>query len=297
MKAVNSLFLCLSVLLCTSCTQQEEESSASLSRSPLEKLTITAGKILSSPNTRVIAEREENVMHFSWEKGDAILLANAAQQLPYISTGNGPTTMFISALTGSTNEDDYLRAGMDDGEVYACYPFTGEKMDMKSKTISIDLEEPFLYAVDTIHAAYLDLHFHHVFAYLKLNVTIPEGVVAERLGCAITPNYPPLTLIEPKFNFGTLQVEYIDYWDEMELNSSQFLDAGRLYSIPPVSKGESIVFSAELTTADGDPTNRGSSGFYFEKNVPIPEGGLKAGHVYQINLILTPSSSTRAITQ
>lgn len=292
MKVVKCLYLSLSVLFCTSCTQQDEEPSASLNRSPLEKLTVTAGKILPLPSTRVIAEREGNVMHFNWEKGDVILLANSDQQLPYISTLDGSSTVFISALTGSANEDDYLQAGLDEGEVYACYPFTGEKMDMKNKTISIDLEEPFLYAIDMIHTGYLSLHFHHVFAYLRLNVTVPEGVVPTRLGCAITPNYPPLTLIDPKFNFSTQQVEYVDYWDEMELNPYQFLDGSLLYPILPVSEGDFIEFWYELTTSDGGATTRGGSNGYYH-NVAMPEGGLKAGHVYQVNLTLSPDSSNQ----
>ena len=77
MKAFKSLFLGLGALVCASCTQQDEEPGASLNRSPHERVTVTAGPILPTQTTRVTTEREGNVMHFNWEKGDAILLANS----------------------------------------------------------------------------------------------------------------------------------------------------------------------------------------------------------------------------
>lgn len=277
MKAFKNLILGLGVLVCASCTHQDEEPSASLNRSPHERVTVTAGPILPSQTTRVTTEREGNVMHFNWEKGDAILLANSSQQIPYLSIADGPNTQFISALSGSESHENYISG---EGEVYAYYPYnTGEKIDMVTKTVRINQDEPFLYAIETIQGDTLNLQFHHVFAYLKFNITVNEGKIPRILNLGIEPNYPPLKLFSTKFNFATLQVEYTDYWDELELAPDQFMDSSRLYPILPVKNGEKIGFYYDF-----DNLTRGGG---YESQVAIPEGGLKAGHVYQINLTLT----------
>ena len=106
-----------------------------MNRSPHERVTVTAGPILPTQTTRVTTEREGNVMHFNWEKGDAILLANSTQQLPYLSTAAGPNTLFVSALTGSESYKDYINGVGGEGAVYAYYPYNqGEKIDMATKT-------------------------------------------------------------------------------------------------------------------------------------------------------------------
>lgn len=281
MKAFKNLILGLGVLVCASCTHQDEEPSASLNRSPHERVTVTAGPILPSQTTRVTTEREGNVMHFNWEKGDAILLANSSQQLPYLSIADGPNTQFISALSGSDSHENYISG---EGEVYAYYPYnTGEKIDMATKTVRINQDEPFLYAIETIQGDTLNLQFHHVFAYLKLNVSANEGDVIDHITAWIEPNYPPLTLLDLRFNFETLEMKYSDSWDELEIKPLQLSDANRLYPIPPVT-GESII-NFRIVLADEYATTKGDSSI--ERLVTIPEGGLKAGHVYQINLTLT----------
>lgn len=284
MKAFKSLFLGLGVLVCASCTQQDEELGASLNRSPHERVTVTAGPILPTQTTRVTTEREGNVMHFNWEKGDAILLANSTQQLPYLSTAAGPSTLFVSALTGSESYKDYINGVGGEGAVYAYYPYNqGEKIDMSTKTVRINQDEPFLYAIDTIQADTLNLRFHHAFAYLRLNVSVNEGDVIDHITAWIEPNYPPLSFLDLRFNFEKLQMEYSDSWDELSLQPIQLSDANRLYPILPVTGESTINFLIVLE--DEYSTTRGGSSY--ERQVTIPEGGLKAGHVYQINLSST----------
>ena len=202
------------------------------------------------------------------------------QQLPYLSTAAGPNTLFVSALTGSESYKDYINGVGGEDAVYAYYPYNQrEKIDMATKTVRINQDEPFLYAIDTIQADTLNLHFHHAFAYLKFNITVNEGKIPRILNFGIEPNYPPLKLFSTKFNFSTLQVEYTDYWDELQLAPDQFMDSNILYPILPVTDGETIDFYYDF-----DSWTRGG-GYY--RQVTIPEGGLKAGHVYQINLTLT----------
>lgn len=277
MKVAKSLFLCLGILLCASCAQQDEELGTSLNRSPLEKVTVTAGPILPPPSTRVATEREGQVMHFNWEKDDAILLANTKQQLPYLATQAGASTQFLSALTGSNNVADYINGVVDKGEIYAYYPYNaGERIDMETKSVAISQDEPFLYAVDTIQNEAINLHFYHAFAYLKLNISAVGAEMQDKLRLAIAPDYRPMTLVGSRFNFATNQVEYTDYKDEMELTAEQLADTEHLYPILPAPGEGYFRFSCQL----GDEFEQEA----YTYKVPIPEGGLQAGHVYEITL-------------
>lgn len=277
MKVAKSLFLCLGILLCASCAQQDEELGTSLNRSPLEKVTVTAGPILPPPTTRVTAERDGQVMHFNWEKDDAILLANTKQQLPYLATQAGASTQFLSALTGSDNVADYINGVVDKGEIYAYYPYNaGERIDMATKCVAISQDEPFLYAVDVIENEAIELHFYHAFAYLKLNISTVGAEMQDNLRVAIAPDYRPMTLVGATFNFATSQVEYTDYKDEMELTAEQMADTEHLYPILPAPGEGYFRFSCHL----GDEFEQKA----YTLKVPIPESGLQAGHVYEITL-------------
>lgn len=277
MKVAKSLFLCLGALLCVSCAQQDEELGTSLNRSPLEKVTVTAGPILPPPTTRVTTERDGQVMHFNWEKDDAILLANTKQQLPYLATQAGASTQFLSALTGSNNVADYINGVVDKGEIYAYYPYNaGERIDMATKCVAISQDEPFLYAVDSIENGALDLHFYHAFAYLKLNISTVGAEMQDNLRVAIAPDYRPMTLAGATFNFATSQVEYTDYKDEMELTAEQMADTEHIYPILPAPGEGYFRFSCHL----GDEFEQKA----YTLKVPIPKSGLQAGHVYEITL-------------
>ena len=225
-----------------------------MNRSPLEKVTVTAGPILPPPSTRVTTEREGQVMHFNWEKDDAILLANTKQQLPYLATQAGASTQFLSALTGSDNVADYINGVVDKGEIYAYYPYNaGERIDMATKCVAISQDEPFLYAVDTIKNEAINLHFYHAFAYLKLNVSMVGEEMQDKLRLGIAPDYHPMTLIGPSFNFATNQVEYTDYKDEMELTAEQLADTEHLYPILPARGGGYFRLSCQVgDTINGD---------------------------------------------
>lgn len=277
MKAFKSLFLGLGALVCASCTQQDEELGASLNRSPRERVTVTAGPILPTQTTRVTTERDGNVMHFNWEKGDAILLANSTQQLPYLSTAAGPSTLFVSALTGSESYRDYINGVGGEGAVYAYYPYNqGEKIDMATKTVRINQDEPFLYAIDTIQADTLNLHFHHAFAYIRLNFSTWGGDLQDKVSLSLGPDYLPLELEGCTFNFATREVEYSDYKDEMEWTVEQLADTSRLYPILPTTEGKYFKVTCQM----GDSIEQDQ----YTYKVPIPKEGLQAGHVYQINI-------------
>ena len=273
MNIVKSLLCGVTLLGFASCVQSLQESETELPCSPLERVTVTAGPI--APFTRVISEQENNVMHFYWERGDAILLAKTQQQIPYLATSAGASTHFVSALSGSPNRGDYITGVGDNSAIYAYYTYVqGEKIDMEKKTVRINPDAPFFYAIDTIQNGVLNLHFHHVFAYLKLNVMVDDGEVIPGGGCSVLPDYPVMTVRDASFNFDTKQIEGTNTWDELEFETYQLANKDLLYPIVPVFQGNSILFYFRY---DDYP-------YEIEYEVPMPEGGFKAGHVYQIYL-------------
>lgn len=277
MNIVKSLLCGVTLLGFASCVQSLQESETELPCSPLERVTVTAGPI--TPFTRVISEQENNVMHFYWERGDAILLANTQQQIPYLATSAGASTHFVSALFGSANRRDYITEVGDNGAIYAYYPYVqGEKIDMEKKTVRINPDEPFFYAIDTIQNGVLNLHFHHVFAYLKFNLIVDDLEEIWAMHCHISPGSPITMVRDALFNFDTKQIEGTNFSDGLWFGTHQLANKDLLYPIMPVSQGKTMLFTL---CYDDDQ---------IEYEVPMPEGGFKAGHVYQIYL---PISRTR----
>lgn len=271
------------LLLSSSCTQEDGvPEDNGLKRSVHEKVNVTSGPL--SPTTRISTERDGNVTHFNWNKGDAIILATPSQQLPYITTVSGSTASFLSAFSGSENESDYL-ANEEGQVVYARYPYDADKkIDMKTLKTPISQDEPFLYAVDTITDGQLGLHFHHAFAYIKLEVSF-EGFTFTKENqpkLEMELNYEddeavndifPFRLFNPVFNYATREIEYASWDDDWDLNPAQYEDSSRLYAVRPLPEGYYIYFSMEENYDVCD---------YILKS--IPTGGLKAGHIYTIKL-------------
>ena len=284
---MNKLTYCFlglgTMLFASSCTQDDgAHEDNGLKRSVHEKVNVTSRPL--SPTTRISTERDGNVTHFNWNKGDAIALATTNQQLPYITTVSGATASFLSAFSGSENESDYL-ANEEGQVVYARYPYdTDKKIDMKTLKTPISQDEPFLYAVDTIVDGQLGLHFHHAFAYLRLEVSF-EGFTFTKENqpkLEMELNYEdddavndifPFRLFNPVFNYATYEIEYSSWDDDWDLTPAQYEDTSRLYAVRPLPEGYFIYFSMEENYDVYD---------YIFKS--IPTGGLKAGHIYTIKL-------------
>lgn len=273
------------LLLLASCSKQELTEEPGI-RSPYETVTITAG----IPMTRMASEAEGSAARFLWERGDLITLATADQQLPYVTTNNGPSAIFYSASTNTDQPEDFLK-NVEGKEVYARYPYSNKApIDMDSLTTPVMSGSPFLYAVETISQAKLNLNFRHAMAYLRFHVKhdpFPSSKKME-IGGRIDADYigqeESLITLQGKFDYKTQQITPTVSAGEMDIPYSSFMDSVTLFPIIPITSVTELAFELHCRSEE----------FFFQDRIDkkLPEGGLQAGHVYDIYLDFSKDNAT-----
>lgn len=282
MMNYRQLYLGFAALLAASCTQ-EIELEETAARSPYEKVQITAG----TPMTRMTAEKDGQLTHFNWNRGDMIALATSEQQLPYITHNDGSTATFLSALGSSASKDDYLN-DKEGSVVYARYPYKDtQPVDMETLTTPVSLGTPLLYAVDTLQDGKLDLHFHHAMAYLRFHVQHDILRTEDSISTWFEMSFDyerDRFPISGQFDYKTKSIQPTDSTWRWQLPLSLLSDTVSLYPIFPFKSNRKFVF--ELGQEDVSMPETNTDAYYYSKSVlkDLPSGGLQAGHVYDVYL-------------
>lgn len=275
------LLLAFCSLLLYSCSP-EQFMEEPIGRSPYEAVEISAGM----PQTRMTTEEGDKVLHFLWEKGDLVTLATASQQLPYVAENNGTSTTFHSAYGSAAQPDDILK-DIEGQVVYARYPYNNKApINMDSLTTLVASGSPFLYAVDTIKQSKLNLHYHHAMAYLRFHVEhdpFPTDRVLDinpsiELGWSSDEEE---IIIRGKFDYEKKSIIPIETSCDIDIPYITFMDNLAVFPISPVKSATEVTFTLYCSNRDEDQEE-----FYFLKDITkeLPEGGLQAGHVYDVYL-------------
>lgn len=272
----------LLLLLLASCSEQQLMEDPTI-RSPYEAVEISAGM----PQTRMTTEEENRVLHFLWEKGDLITLATASQQLPYVADNSGAATTFHSAYGSAAKPDDFLK-DVEGSVVYARYPYNNKApINMDSLTTLVASGSPFLYAVDTIREGKLNLHYHHAMAYLRFHVkhdpfpTDRKLDISASMDLGWSSSEDERMIIRGKFDYETKSIIPIETSNDIDIPYVTFMDSLAVFPISPVKSATDIMFMLYCRSTDENQEE-----YYFMKDVmkEFPEGGLQAGHVYDVYL-------------
>ena len=289
MSIHKSYYFVGSLLFLASCGQ-EELTEEPFVRSPYETVQVSAG----IPMTRMSAEAEEGVAHFLWERGDLITLATADQQLPYVTTNNGASAYFYSAASNPGNPEEFLK-GVEGKTVYARYPFDNKTpINMETLTTPVASGSHFLYAVDTISQAKLDLKFCHAMAYLRFHVKhdpFPSGTTVEK-GGKIDVNYvghESEIILKGNFDYTTNHIIPVETAGEMDIPYVNFMDSISLFPVCPIHAATEMAFELRCRSDE----------YYFHDRIDkqLPVGGLQPGHVYDIYLDFTTGHANPDIEQ
>lgn len=275
---IRYIFFGLLTLATASCTNEEYEVAQSA-----DAVRVFAGMV----NTRISFNEGEAMTNAAWEGGDVInLFTDAQNNLQYTAitpAGDGlPPSEF--AANGDALQNNYNKA------VYAHYPATDA--DNTTKIVPLpntqtyaDVKNirPFVYAIDTIKSSQLNLHFKHVYAYLKLTFT--NGILSSedtdsKLGAISLSSDNNISVTDGEFNFSTQTINVKTGATSISVGTDGFdLSQDSLVCYIPVlpqAEGTKITIKAQHVGGNAEA-------FYtFEKIVPA--GGMLAGHVYKLTL-------------
>lgn len=274
-------YLGLLLLVCTvfGCTDEKLIDSAT------DEILITG--TVDTP-TRTSYAVGEQAVSVSWNLNDEIglLTKNQPDALCYKATSNGKQTGFQPASTALK--------GADGDDIYAYYPYISYKSTtypyaplpyIAGQNYRNGLPDPtsdFMYAQAPIMNGKADLHFKHLFSFLKLNI---RTELLENAKGLLVVSREPITYTDTESQTACFNLK------EQKVVADQYFNYLWYYFSPEDLTGKDVItcFMAVLpTTADNvisifiydnnDTTEKG----LIEKKAP--QGGFQAGHTYNLSV-------------
>ncbi len=301
MKAFYSTMI-LSCALFVSCTSDDIVSEGTLSEGQGIKVI---GSIANSRTTyETVVDGTKTFTKTLWEEKDAIGLSHSGQNNVKYEAGNkGASTTFTAATA------DELKAA-EGTEVYAYYPYKEGAVGTDGVTVTLSRNEQqiwkdnrvyyckiktgavgdaldFLYAKGTVKDGVLALNnFKHRYAFIKMTVSkevIEKAGLKAENGCQINidtelrkkiVSYSSDNFDVDNESGGTASERQINYF----IPGETFTDANSVTCyvavFPFESTGDQLNFRLNVATGD----------IRLLATKPVPEGGMKAGHVYSVTL-------------
>ena len=270
MKQKHILFGLLA-LLCASCADHELEERYTYD----DRVQVTAG----IGNSRVGFNEVDSVTYAFWQDQDVITLSTSTQgNLNYVanlSEDEAGTVTF-------SPEDSYLK-DIDGETVYACYPsaaITEEKVALLSTKEWTDAKPlPFAYATGTIGESKVNLHFKHIFSFLKLTVgpdILADSTKAVKCVTVSTTSDVPLSVGEDDtFDFSTLTASTTNGSDTVRVNMTTHT-AGSTCTvyIPVLPQPANAKITVTLTDDNGE--------VLYTQTKDTPSSGFLVGNVYRV---------------
>lgn len=277
MKTIYTIVGILLTMFITGC--QDEEYS--------KRRTSAVKVFASAPSTRVNYTEDGDRTLVTWKDGDKILLFTDEQWVYYTASVQKDGTTDVEFLPSG----DFLQ-NSEGKAVYALYS-SADKYSIEEKKVSfgwgavgnIDRQkEPYLYAVDTIRDGKLNLHFHHVLSYLKVNITkdmLPVSVTNGKLN--------RVTIVADGFAIGASQVEFdLDRREITDITRGDFSVVRSLeehdFTVSDFECYMPIIPCLEVGSINVSLHKDNTTASYYTLEKKVPEGGFLAGHVYKLTL-------------
>lgn len=238
--------------------------------------------------TRTSYSVGETAVSVSWAVNDEIGLLTEKQPavLCYKATSDGKQTDFVPVNT--------TLGGTDGQDVYAYYPYEYNSnitypyvplpyiFGQNYRNGIPDPDTDFMYAKGQIRNGTLNLHFSHLFAYLKLNIRTELLKDAQGLFIRSSETIVPNTDgdgQEPYFNLKTEQIEGVKLdhmWYSIPAEVIQSQERITCYlTVCPTSEDNWITFYIH------DKDGKTEQAILQRK---APKGGFQAGHVYDLTV-------------
>ena len=255
-----------------------------------KELRIT-GNVGSDSRTTFV--QGDGFIKMHWEVDDMIgIFTDKQTNLPYKATNAGKTTEFTPV-----NKADQLEK-LEGQTVYAYYPYTQESLDIDS----IKMGSNFIYSQAKIVNGELNFQFKHAYSYLKIN--LPAEDIKEQLSQTQRCYNKELSIKN-----AVLDIQSPKFKSPLTVNPLFSLKKGAVSNEPSTGFNRSIYLKNIDLEANPDTTYTFFVGILpqpenaeivatfsfrykdsYESVEPlnmfpkvIPEGGLKAGHVYSWN--------------
>ena len=289
----------LLALMVAGCSN-EELAEDRLVTCPVDGEVQIAATIAGGDDTRVAFTPGGSTTYADWEQRDTITLYTDEQaNLHYVAGANEYGEVAFSA-TGQT------LTNTEGTHVYACYPMATSTdrtqvalpdisvLDFNSEvyvdeatgtesTIVKSRYCPFLYARGTVQESKVDLHFHHLYAYLRLIVKADVlGDATDKTIHAISLNVAgdlPLSTVSGVFNLEDQTPTYYHVSQDQKIYRTHDFVTGDLELYIPVLpiEASSLMTIKLLHSLETETTL-----YTMEKNLPAT--GFLAGNVYTLTL-------------
>ena len=264
MKVMKYLMTALCLLVATGCTDEDFGVYD-------DGIQVTASMV----HSRTVFKETDGVTQVQWEQNDAIGLKSSSQtNLKYMALAAGSNVSFGHA-------DKRLDA-MEGDTVYAYYPWNSASRGDSVKVVNFRTQYHkdagnqygLMQAKGVVSNHSLDLKFNHLVAYLK--VTIPtDRFPGLAQGLFIYSSEPMSSkgYYYPKEERFSDTYEHLFYCiDEKDLKGKEHIVC--YIAVLPQSEGKVLQFC--------EFKNNQSGKVMFTRRVP--EGGIKAGHVYTLDM-------------
>lgn len=239
-------------------------------------------------DTRTSYEDDGEAIHVAWNKNDRIgVFSKSKNNLLYIAEEDGATTEFLHFSENLTGEEGE--------EIIAYYPYVESdgneglplpnphQMYWKNNNFESMEVCDFLYAKGVVKNNEVHLSFKHAFAFLKITIPVDKLVdpVFRRLyiqGIDIDyiddSDFPPTFDVETESVKGRMK-DYTDYNIPSDEDLEGLKEITCYVRILPQPEG------GFLTIYNKNQEKQEYAPLFMKE---IPKGGLKAGHVYEIDL-------------
>lgn len=268
MNKIKYIIQILAVIIFWGCTEDEWTGSKG-------DIQVMAG----FATTRTTFVEDNGTTHVTWNTGDAIgLFTDEQNNLQYTAVNAGSETQF--SATG-----DKLKA-TEGKTVYACYPYSYSESSKKIQLPGIAFqkykenasEQDFIYASGNVTNKKLSLQFKHLFAFLKIKISLsllPKGENGYNLNIASnekigygSPAYFDITKEDITSERPLKQIGYF-IPDNNNLEDEKYVTC--YIAILPQSQDAEITITTTTDTSFEGLLLRNA-----------PSGGFKAGNVYTL---------------
>ena len=287
MKKIGLFLTGLMLSMAVSCIEESFENSSS------DKLIITGSLV---PETKTTFIEGDGVIETHWNENDRIgIFTEDQKNLEYATRQSGRGSEFRNCTANTLNYEEGKT-------VYAYYPYMLDQFVIGDSIPIIESRsnKPFLYSKAQIKNGRLDFHFKHLFAYLKLTLSVEDlrehcFTLQEQLGDEYELDFQTgrisirsltkFTTLGSYFDITSEENEQSAYDDKIEFDFKKYLDLSSddvetvIFPIVPLPQDAGV----QVIISFKDKKSRQYVNSRYAFNRKISEG-FKAGCVYNCDI-------------